>query len=116
MSNTDDSRDDIPEEFATEEEAGRFWDTHDSSEYLDDMDPVEADVRLARRHFEIEVDAEVVEALRKRATMEHVAASRLANDLLRKELTKCADLSLRRKTITTERYWTPLKNGVSYCY
>ena len=86
MSNTRGSRDEIPEEFATEEEAGRFWDTHDSSDYLDDMEPVEADVRLERRHFEIEVDADVVEALRKRATEEHVAASSLANDLLRREL------------------------------
>jgi len=85
MSNTND-RDEIPKEFSSEEEAGRFWDTHDSTEYLDQMEPVEADVRLERRHFEIEVDAEVVEALRKRATVEHVAASRLANDLLRREL------------------------------
>ena len=79
-------RDEIPEEFATEEEAGRFWDTHDSSQYLDQMEPVEADVRLERRHFEIEVDGEVVQALRRRATMEHVAASALANDLLRRQL------------------------------
>jgi len=85
MSNTND-RDEIPKEFSSEEEAGQFWDTHDSTEYLDQMEPVEADVRLERRHFEIEVDAEVVEALRKRATVEHVAASRLANDLLRREL------------------------------
>ena len=85
MSNTND-RDEIPNEFSSEEEAGRFWDTHDSTQYLDQMEPVEADVRLERRHFEIEVDAEVVEALRKRATVEHVAASRLANDLLRREL------------------------------
>ena len=37
---------DVYEEFGSEEEAGRFWDTHDSSEYLDQMEPVEADVRL----------------------------------------------------------------------
>jgi hypothetical protein len=86
MSNTIHSKDDIPEEFATEEEAGRFWDTHDSSEYLGDMDPVDADVRLETRHFEIEVDADVADALRKRATAEHVPASSLANDLLRKQL------------------------------
>jgi hypothetical protein len=85
MSNTRD-RDEIPEEFPSEEEAGRFWDTHDSTDYLDQMEPVEGDLRLERRHFEIEVDSEVVEALRQRATTEHVAASRLANDLLRREL------------------------------
>jgi hypothetical protein len=86
MKNTKDKRDEIPENFASEEDAGRFWDTHDSTEYLDHMEPVDADVRLERRHFEIEVDADVVDALRRRATAEHVAASSLANNLLRREL------------------------------
>lgn len=86
MSNTKDRKDQIPEEFPSEEAAGRFWDTHDSTEYLDQMEPVESDVRLERRHFEIEVDEEVVHALRKRATSEHVAASEIANKLLRREL------------------------------
>lgn len=86
MNDRKDDRDRIPEEFASEEEAGRFWDTHDSSQYLDEMEPVEVDVRLEKRHFEIEVDPDVVEALRKRASTERVAASTLANNLLRKEL------------------------------
>jgi len=86
MNDTRDRRDEIPEEFSSEEEAGRFWDTHDSAEYLDQMEPVESDVRLERRHFEIEVGEDVIEALRKRAASEHVAASELANELLRKQL------------------------------
>ncbi len=86
MASTGDKRDQIPEEFSSEEEAGRFWDTHDSTEYLDQMEPVKADVRLEGRHFEIEVDEEIVQALRRRATVEHVAASDLANELLRREL------------------------------
>ena len=77
---------DVYEEFGLEEEAGRFWDTHDSSEYLDQMEPVEADVRLERRRFEIQVDAEAVQALGKRAATQHVTASRLANELLRRGL------------------------------
>ena len=86
MNDTKAKKDEIPEEFSSEEEAGKFWDTHDSAEYLKDMEPVEADVRLERRHFEIEVDPDIVKALRKRARAEHVPASRLANELLRKEL------------------------------
>jgi len=86
MTSTGDERDQIPEEFPSAEEAGRFWDTHDSTEYLDQMEPVDADVRLVGRHFEIEVDEQVVQALRRRATVEHVAASELANELLRREL------------------------------
>ncbi len=79
-------KDRLPDEFATAEAAGEFWDTHDSTEYLADMEPVKADVRLERRIFEIEVEADVIDALRKRATKEHRPASRLANDLLRREL------------------------------
>ncbi|MCX7011507.1 MAG: CopG family antitoxin [Candidatus Sumerlaeota bacterium] len=76
----------IPETFASYEEAGEFWDTHDSADYLEHMTPVEVDARLRERRFEIEIDADVVAALRKRANSRHVPASRLANDLLRKQL------------------------------
>ena len=86
MNDTSGKKEAIPEEFSSDEEAGKFWDTHDSTDYLEVMEPVEADLRLATRHFEIEVDADVVHALRERARTEHVPASRLANDLLRKEL------------------------------
>lgn len=86
MNGTSGKKEAIPEELSSDEEAGEFWDTHDSTDYLEDMGPVEADLRLETRHFEIEVDAEVVSALRERARTENVAASRLANDLLRKEL------------------------------
>jgi len=53
------------------------------------MTPVEVDVRLDSRHFEIDVDEEVVRALEERAHLEHISASKLANELLRKELVTC---------------------------
>ena len=86
MNDTSGKKDAIPEEFSSDEEAGKFWNTHDSTEYLEDMEPVEAEVCLETRHFEIEVDADVVHALRERARTEHVPAATLANDLLRKQL------------------------------
>lgn len=49
-------RDKIPEEFSSCEEAGEFWDTHDSMDYLDIMTPVEMDARLEGHRFEIQVD------------------------------------------------------------
>ncbi|MCK5806650.1 MAG: hypothetical protein KAI66_27725, partial [Lentisphaeria bacterium] len=60
-------RDELPEEFSSYEEAGEFWDAHDSTEYLDQMTPVEMDARLEVRHFEIEVDEEVMALLSQRA-------------------------------------------------
>jgi len=86
MKNTNEKKDRLPEEFSSYEEAGKFWDTHDSTDYLKCMTPVEVDVRLDRRHFEINVDEEVVRALEKRALSEHISASKLANSLLRREL------------------------------
>ena len=78
----------IPEEFSTYEEAGEFWDEHDATDFLKDMTPVELEGELKTRHFEIEVDEDVVIALEKRALSEHLSAAELANDLLRKELVK----------------------------
>lgn len=86
MKNTNEKKDQLPEEFSSYEEAGKFWDTHDSTNYLEYMTPVEVDVRLDRRHFEIDVDEEVIKALEERAISEHISASKLANELLRREL------------------------------
>ena len=79
-------REELPEEFSSYEEAGQFWDRHDSTDYLDQMTPVELDAELKKRHFEIEIDGDVHKALWKRAEFEHIPASKLANELLRKEL------------------------------
>jgi hypothetical protein len=86
MKNTEDRKEEIPESFPSCEKTGEFWDSHDSTDYLEHMTPVEMDARLERRQFEIEVDADVVAALEKRAHSEDVPASKLANDLLRKSL------------------------------
>lgn len=79
-------RDEIPEEFSSYEEAGEFWDSHDSTDYLDQMIPVELDAQLESRRFMIEVDEEIAILLRQRAVSEQLPASKLANELLRKEL------------------------------
>ncbi len=79
-------RDEIPDKFTSYEEAGEFWDTHDSTDYLDQMTPVTVDAHLEKRHFEVEIDKDLVALLRQRADSEHLSASKLANNLLRKEL------------------------------
>ena len=86
MGATGNETDSLPEEFSSYEEAGEFWDTHDSADYEDHLVPVEVDVRLQRRRFETEVDEDVVIALENRARAQHVSAGKLANDLLRQEL------------------------------
>jgi len=86
MRNTEHKKDEIPESFPSYEAAGEFWDSHDSTDYLEHMTPVEVDARFEQRRFEIEVDEDIITALEKRAQSEDVPASRLANDLLRKQL------------------------------
>ncbi len=89
MKSTNKKKDQLPDEFSSYEEAGKFWDIHDSTDYLEHMTPVEVDAHLDRRHFEIDVDEEVIRALEERALSEHISASKLANELLRKELVTC---------------------------
>ncbi len=49
-------RDPIPEQFATIEEAGEFWDTHDLTDYWDITEEVEFEVDLQRRHYLVSKD------------------------------------------------------------
>ncbi len=79
--------DPIPEEFASYEEAADFWDTHDTTDYLEFLQPVEVDAQFRKRHIELEIDEDIVTALHKKAKKMGVSTNRLASDLLRQQLT-----------------------------
>jgi CopG antitoxin of type II toxin-antitoxin system len=76
----------IPDEFSSYEEAAAFWDTHDTTEYLDSLQPVSVEAELLRRHFEIELDEDVVKVLRARAQKLGTTTGRLASNLLRQQI------------------------------
>ena len=78
--------DPIPEEFASYEEAAEFWDTHDTADYPDAFRTVEVVTEFRGRHYEVEIEADVVKALRAQAQQRGVTVSRLASDLLRQQL------------------------------
>jgi len=78
--------DPIPEEFCSYEEAADFWDSHDTTDYPDDFEDVEVQASFIDRHFEVEVDEDVMDALIKQAKSLGVPASRIANNLLRRQL------------------------------
>ncbi|MCP4398853.1 MAG: hypothetical protein GY801_16335 [bacterium] len=86
MKNDGNKKDVLPETFSSYEKAGEFWDTHDSTDYLEYLIPVEAEVKLVRRHYEIEIEEDVMAALLQRASSQHVPTDQLANDLLKKQL------------------------------
>lgn len=78
--------DPIPEEFSSYDEAAEFWDTHDTTDYPNAFRPVEVVTEFRRRHYEIELEADVVKALQVRARRRGVTVSHLASNLLRQQL------------------------------
>ncbi len=92
MGHTDRQIDPLPEKFASEEEAAEFWDTHSITDYEEFLEPVDLDVHLKRRHFEIEVDEESFLALRSSARKHHKPVKRLASEILKEKLATGQDL------------------------
>ena len=86
MSSTDRHIDPLPEDFGSYQEAAEFWDTHSSADYEEFLEPVEVEVDIQRRHFEIEVDEEVFLALRETAKRERKPIRQLASEILKQRL------------------------------
>ena len=82
--------DPIPDEFTSYEEAAEFWDTHDTTDYPEVFQTVETQAELRRRHYEVEVDEDVIIVLRERAQKRGVTVSHLVSDLLRKYISPTA--------------------------
>ena len=76
----------IPEEFKTYEDAAKFWDTHESTEYLDELEEIEMKVDIQKRHYLIEVEMNTAERLHESARKKGKSVSFLANELLQKQL------------------------------
>ena len=81
-----DQIDPIPDEFSSYEEAAEFWDTHDTTDYPDAFRTVEVKSELRQRHYEVEIDSDVMKKLRARAKRKRVSLGDLASDLLRRQL------------------------------
>jgi hypothetical protein len=75
-----------PNNFESYEAAAEFWDTRDTTDYLDEFRTVEVNAELRARHFEIEIDENVVKVLRVQAREKGVEISDLASNLLRQQL------------------------------
>ncbi len=75
-----------PDHFESYEAAADFWDTHDTTDYLDEFRTVEVNTELRARHFEVEIDESVAKALQVQAKEKGVKISDLASSLLRQQL------------------------------
>jgi len=78
--------DPIPEEFATYQDAAKFWDAHDTTQYPDAFRTVKVVSKLRHRHYEIPIAPDVAQKLRVRARRRGVSVGRLTNELLRQKL------------------------------
>lgn len=72
-------RDPLPEHFNSLEEAGEFWDTHDSADYEEYMIPVHFEVELKPRAHKVEIADQLMRKVRKLASRQGVAAETLIN-------------------------------------
>ena len=75
-----------PENFDSYEEAAEFWDTHDTTDYLDEFITVDIPTAFHARHFEVEIAEDVVKVLQTKARQQGVSIGDLASDLLRQQL------------------------------
>ncbi len=78
--------DPIPEKFSSYEEAAAFWDKHDTTDYPDAFRKVEVTAEFKGRRYEVEIEADVVRVLRTQARKKGITMSRLASDLLRRQV------------------------------
>ncbi|MEZ4736820.1 MAG: CopG family antitoxin [Caldilineaceae bacterium] len=80
-------RDPIPQSFASLEEAGEFWDTHDSADYEDLMEEVAFEIDLSDKpayHFAVAKD--LAAALHDIAKQQGVSTQTLINLWLQEKL------------------------------
>ena len=82
--------DPIPEEFASYEEAAEFWDTHDTTDYLDSFETVSVQTEFKSRRYEIEIDADLMPAMSKQAHIRGIKVSNLVSEFLREKIRPAA--------------------------
>jgi len=80
----------IPEEFASYEAAAEFWDTHDTTDYLDDFETVGVDTQLQQRRFQVEIDEQLMQVLYQQSQQQGVGVTQLVNNMLREVLESAA--------------------------
>jgi hypothetical protein len=69
----------LPKHFSNAEEAGIFWDTHDSSDYEDYAVEVECAADIRRRTCLVPVDSDLYRAVRSIARRKGISAETLVN-------------------------------------
>ncbi|VVB87131.1 CopG antitoxin of type II toxin-antitoxin system [uncultured archaeon] len=75
----------IPD-FKSLDEAADYWDTHSFADYFEDTEPVEIEVRLAKRKILLEIDRDLSEKLKKIAQKKRQSYDKLINSWVREKI------------------------------
>ena len=73
----------IPEQFSSYEEAAEFWDSHETTDYLDDFETIPVESQLQQRHYEVEIEATLFEILSQEAQNRNITVKTLINNCLK---------------------------------
>lgn len=85
MANTKDKKakktqlDPLPKHFANLEEAGEFWDTHDSADYEEHFRDVDCEVEIKNRVFLVSLESDLYRKVSTIAQSKGVSAETLVN-------------------------------------
>ena len=71
--------DPLPEHFESLEEAGKFWDTHDSADYEEFMRDIEVKVDIRRRTYLVPVDSILYRRIQSIARKKGISTEALVN-------------------------------------
>jgi len=86
MENKNKLKDPLPDSFATEEEAGEFWDTHSTMDYAVYLEAVDDVIEIKTRVFEVQIAEDVFRKLQQKAESSHQPLPKLVDQILRKQL------------------------------
>lgn len=78
--------DPLPDSFASEEEAGAFWNTHSTVDYEEYLEPSDDSIEISNRVFEVQIAEDVFKKLQQEAASLHQTVPKVVDEILRKEL------------------------------
>jgi hypothetical protein len=78
--------DPLPDSFASEEEAGEFWDSHSTMDYAEHLQPTKDVIQIKHRVFEVQLEEDVFQRLRQEAASLHQSIPKVVDQILRKSL------------------------------
>ena len=87
MGNKNKIIDSLPDSFATEEEAGEFWDAHSTMDYVEYLEAVDDVIEIKNRVFEVQIAEDVFQKLRHEAESSHQSVPKVVDQILRRQLT-----------------------------